>query len=220
MGCFIWPPPPAALRLGTLCCTGPWGSQMPPHTHWPNQPHRLPQTQHCPQQLPHRTCTKHKYRQPRSFLLLVWKWLTFTSESTNSRFTGKHMPMDPQSQHGPPSPFYTLFQLFLPSPLPLHFSPTGCVLLLTPSPQRPSGLGSCLLQSPGLVAVSWWPLSVAVKVVSFFSPFSLSVRFVPLSFVCCSPFHLLSPFTLKRTSINDLKETDALTFHLPRDVSV
>lgn len=184
--------------LGLSAAQGP-GAHRCPHT--PTDP-----TSHtgCPR---HSTALSSSHTglaqnigtdSPDPFLLLVWKWLTFTSESTNSRFTGKHMPMDPQSQHGPPSPFYTLFQLFLPSPLPLHFSPTGCILLLTPSPQRPSGLGSCLLQSPGLVAVSWWPLSVAVKVVScFFSPFSLSVRFVPL-FCLLLPLSLVIPFCIEK----------------------
>lgn len=64
------------------------------------------------------------------------------------------MLMDPQLQQGPPSPFDSLFQLFLCSLLPLHFPPTIYIVLLTPSPQKPSGLDLYLLQSPGLAAVS------------------------------------------------------------------
>lgn len=205
MGCFTWPPPPAALGLGDLCCTGPWGSQTHPDT----------------DPASHTGCPRHSTALSSShtgltwnintdsqdvFLLLGWKWLTFTSESTNSRFSGKHELMDPQLQHGP---FYTLFQLFLSSLLPLHFSSYS-------SCRSTDALFSETLRFRFVsVAKSSFGCSFLMTCQGCFlllSPLFLSIRFIPFSFVSCSPFYLLSPFALKRSLINDLKETDA---HLP-----
>lgn len=84
-------------------------------------------------------------------------------------------------------------------------------------PLRPSGLYFYLLQSPGLVTVSWWPVSLVWLTRLFL--IIVSVMFVCQ--VCISWFCLLFPPPLVSPFLNwkglwwnNLSKTDSLTFYL------
>lgn len=65
------------------------------------------QTQHCPQQLPHRTHLKHRYSQPRSLPSPWQEMIDIDHEGSGEspRFTGKQVLVDPQFSMALLAPF-------------------------------------------------------------------------------------------------------------------
>lgn len=185
-GCFTGYHLQQLWGLGLSAAQG-WGSQAP---QTPSQAatQATPDTA-LPQQLPHRTHLKQKYRQPRSppapwlemIAIQQWKHKLHTHRQTRAHGSSitARPPQPPFPAFPPQSPSSALSSYSLYSSADLLSSET---LRFTFVPVAKSRFGCSFLMT-------------CQDCFLLLSPLFLSIRFVPLSFVCCPPpLSLVIPF--------------------------